>query len=129
MQRSSARLAATFLVALASAANAQTAGSTLLGVSVTELREVAQGWSVKQSILDRDVYNDQDEKVGTIDDIVIGPDKEVSYAIVNAAGFLDLTKHDVAVPVTRMELVNGRLVLPGATREALQEAPTFQYAN
>lgn len=129
MRRTSACLAAACLATLATAAGAQTAGSTLFGVTVTELREVAQGWSVSRSILDQDVYSDLDERIGTVDDIIIGPDKEVSYAIVDASGFLALTKHDVAIPVTQMDLVEDRLVIPGATREALQDAPTFQYAN
>ena len=35
--------------------HAQVAGTTLLGVSVTELQEVAKGWSVKHTILGQHV--------------------------------------------------------------------------
>jgi sporulation protein YlmC with PRC-barrel domain len=108
---------------------AQTAGSTLIGVSVTEVREIARGWSAKEAILGRDVNDDLDEIVGQIDDIVIGPDKELAYAIVNAGGFLIATKHDVAIPVTSINLVDDKLVIAGATRQALQDLSRFEYAN
>jgi sporulation protein YlmC with PRC-barrel domain len=108
---------------------AQTAGSTVLGVSVGELREVATGWSAKRSILGQPVYNEQNERVGSIDDIVVAPNKAVSYAIVNAAGFIGLPKHDVAVPVSQFKLVEQKLVLAGATKDALKASPPFEYAR
>jgi len=44
--------------------NAQIAGSTTVGVEVTELNAVALGWSVKRQILGRNVYNENGEMVG-----------------------------------------------------------------
>lgn len=108
---------------------AQVAGTTLLGVSVAELRSVALGWSVKHQILGQSVYNEKSERVGSIDDIIIAGDKAVSYAIVNAGGFLAVTKHDVAIPVSQLKLVNGKFVLPGATKETLKASPVFEYAH
>jgi sporulation protein YlmC with PRC-barrel domain len=109
--------------------HAQVAGSTTVGVAAAELRDVAAGWSVKRTVLGQAVYNDKDERVGAIDDIIVSPDNAVSYAIVNAGGFVGLTKHDVAVPVSKIKLVNNKLVLAGATKEALKEAPPFEYAK
>ena len=109
--------------------HAQVAGTTPLGVTVTELQEVAKGWSVKHTILGQPVYNDNKETVGTVDDLIVSPDKAVSYAIVNAGGFLGLAKHYVAIPVSQFKLVDKRLVLPGATKDALKASPEFQYAR
>ena len=109
--------------------HAQVAGSTTVGVAAAELRDVAAGWSVKRTILGQAVYNDKDERVGSIDDIIVSPDNAVSYAIVNAGGFVGLTKHDVAVPVSKIKLVNNKLILAGATKDALKEAPPFEYAK
>ena len=109
--------------------HAQVAGSTLLGVSVAEMRDVSLGWSAKRQILGQPVFNDKDERVGSIDDIVIAPDKAVSYAIINAGGFTGLTKHDVAIPVSQLKLVDNKLVLAGATKEALKASPPFEYAR
>jgi PRC-barrel domain len=106
---------------------AQVAGTTLLGVSVAEMHDVALGWSVKRTILGQPVYNDNNERA--IDDIIIAPDKAISYATVNAGGFFGLAKHDVAVSVSKFKLVDGKLVLPGATKEALKASPEFEYAK
>ena len=109
--------------------HAQVAGSTIVGVTVEELRNVALGWSAKRTVLGQPVYNDKDEKVGTIEDIIIAPDKGISYAIVGAGGFLGMGTHDVAVPVSKFKLVDKKLVLAGATKESLKASPPFQYAN
>jgi sporulation protein YlmC with PRC-barrel domain len=108
---------------------AQVAGSTLIGVSVAEARDVASGWSAKRQILGQHVFNDKDERIGSIDDIIVAPDKAVSYAIINAGGFTGLTKHDVAIPVSQLKLVDKKLVLAGATKDALKASPPFEYAK
>src|SRR5262245_55303118 len=42
-----------------------------LGATETELADVTKGWSVKRSILGQTVYNEKDERVGSVDDIII----------------------------------------------------------
>ena len=118
-------------LAMASSAmlQAQVAGSTLLAVSVTEAREVADGWSAKHQILGHAVFNDQSEKIGTVDDIIIAPNKSVTYAIIGAGGFLGVARHNVAIRVDQLKVDGDKLVLPGATKEALKQAPEFEYAR
>ena len=108
---------------------AQIAGSTTLAISVEELKAVAIGWSAKKKILGKDVYNDNNEKVGVVDDLIITPDRSLSYAIIGAGGFLGVGKHDVAIPVGRFKEDKGRIVLAGATKDALKAAPKFEYAK
>ena len=109
--------------------HAQVAGSTFLGSSYAEVRDIALGWSAKRQIFGSPVYNDLNERIGSVDDIIVTFDKSVSYAIVNAGGFLAVAKHDLAVPVSKLKLVDGKLVLPGATRQALKDVPPFEYAR
>jgi sporulation protein YlmC with PRC-barrel domain len=122
-------LLAGLAVTVPAISHAQVAGTTLLGVSVAELRDVTLGWSAKRQILGQPVYNDMNERIGLIDDIIVTPAKSVSYAIINAGGFLAVTKHDVAVPVSQLKLVDNKLTLPGATRDALKDSPPFEYAK
>ena len=110
-------------------AQAQVAGSTLVGVATAELRDVTMGWSAKRQVLGKPVFNDKSERIGSVDDIVIAPDKAVSYAIIGAGGFLGVAKHDVAIPVDQIKLVGGKFVLAGATKEALKAMPPFEYAR
>ena len=66
------------------------------------------------------VYNDLNERIGNVDDIIIAPDKAISYAILNAGGFLQVTRHDVAVPVSQLKLVENSCCLePPETRSKL----------
>ena len=108
---------------------AQVAGSTTTGVTVEELKTIALGWSAKKQILGKPVYNDKDEKVGDVDDLIIAPDSSVSYAIIGVGGFLGLGERQVAIPVNRFKNNEGRIVLPGATKDALQAMQSFQYAK
>ena len=113
----------------AQGAHAQVAGSQTIGVSQEEMKVVALGWSAKRNILGKAVFNDSKQKIGTIDDIIVSPDKSVSFAIIGVGGFLGMGKHDVAIPVNHIKLEGDRLLLPGATKEALKALPEFQYAK
>jgi sporulation protein YlmC with PRC-barrel domain len=117
------------LLASADYAAAQVAGSTRLGVAVEEMRAVAVGWSAKKQILRQSVYNEQNQKVGTIDDLIIAPDTSVSFVIVGAGGFVGLGKHDVAIPVNQLKQQDNKFVLPGATKDAIKALPKFEYAK
>jgi sporulation protein YlmC with PRC-barrel domain len=108
---------------------AQVAGSTTLGVTAAEVKAIALGWSAKKQVLDQSVYNDENNKVGEIEDIIITPDKSVSYAIVGVGGFLELGEHLVAIPFTQLKVVDKKFVLAGATKEKLKALPKFEYAK
>lgn len=110
--------------------SAQIAGSTSLGVTAEELRGVMLGWSAKKQVLGKTVYNESNEKVGVIDDLIIAPDRAVSFAIIGAGGFARLGRHDVAIPVTQLkQATDGKILLPGATKEAIKAMPRFEYAK
>jgi len=110
---------------------APVAGTTTVGIAVPadELVIVAKGWSATKQIIGKDVYNDKNEKVGVVDDLIIAPDKAVSYAIISAGGFLGMAKHNVAIRVNNFKLVEGKITLPGATKDAVKALPAFEYAK
>jgi hypothetical protein len=110
-------------------AAAQVAGSTRLGVAVEETKAVALGWSAKKHVLGQAVYNEQNQRVGTIDDLIIAPDTAVSFVIVGAGGFVGVGRHDVAIPAAQLKQQDGKFVLPGATKEAIKALPKFEYAK
>jgi sporulation protein YlmC with PRC-barrel domain len=108
----------------------QVVGSTQLGVAVAELRDVTTGWSARRQVLGQTVYNDGGDRIGKVDDIIVAPDKAVSYAIIGAGGFLGVGRHDVAIPVSQIkQQSDGKFLLAGATRDALKAMPPFEYAN
>jgi len=103
--------------------------TTVIGVTAEELVTVVKGWSAKKQIMGKDVYNDKNEKVGVVEDLIVAPDKAVSYAIVGAGGFLGMGKHDVAIRVNQFKMMEGKITLPGATKDAVKAMPAFQYPN
>ncbi|MDT7834097.1 PRC-barrel domain-containing protein [Aquabacterium sp. OR-4] len=126
-------LAALALVAsLGAAAPALTlvAGpTTSVDVSVTESTQLALGWSVKKTLLGKTLFNGGGSKVGKVEDLIISPDRNVSYVIVGAGGFIGIGRHDVAIPVNQIQNRAGKLVMPTATKESLKALPAFADTN
>ncbi len=59
----------------------------------------------------------------------MAPNRAASDAIVGVGGFLGMNEHNVAVPGSRLKQQMGKIVLPGATKDALKAAPEFEYAK
>jgi hypothetical protein len=110
---------------------AQVAGSTVLGVTALELREVVTlGWSAKRQVLGRPVFNDKNERIGAVNDIVFAPDMARSYAIIGVGGFLGVGKRDVVIRLSQLvRQADGNFVLPGATKDALKALSSFEYTR
>ena len=110
-------------------ARAQVAGvATTTTVAVTEFDQLAYGLSVRKSILGKTLYNDAGLKIGKVKDLIIAPDKNVSYLIVGAGGLLGIGRHDVAIPAAQVKQISGRIVLPDATKDSVAAMPQFSYA-
>jgi sporulation protein YlmC with PRC-barrel domain len=101
----------------------------VIGVSVEEQVMVARGWSMKKQILGKNVFNDKNEKLGKIEDVIVTPDKSLSYAIVGVGGFLGAGRHDVAIPINQLKADNDRFVIHGATKDTLKILPKFEYSK
>ncbi len=85
-------------------------------------------------IVGSSVYNDRNEKVGSIDDLVIGSDKTLN-AVVSVGGFLGMGTKMVEVPFDKLQFGNtkgssdNRVVMPGVTKESLTSMPDYHYIN
>jgi len=125
-------LAVAATLSAVSPASAQVAGmttTTTVETNVSESTRIAMGWSVKKALLGKTIYNDAGQKIGKVEDLIISPDKSVSYVIVGAGGFIGIGRHDVAVPVTQIQDKAGKLVMAGATKDSMKAMPAFAYAT
>ena len=72
------------------------------------------------------VYNDRDEKVGSVDDIVLGKDNRADEVVVSVGGFLGIGTKLVAVPYSQLpsEFLQefDRLSFEDARRHAIRPA-------
>ena len=97
MNKSFLTLAALTAIALAPVHSyAQVVGTQTLGVTIEESSAILQGWSVRKSILNKPVFNEEGQRVGVVHDIIVAPDRSVSFAIIAANQFLGVAQHDVA---------------------------------
>jgi sporulation protein YlmC with PRC-barrel domain len=70
------------------------------------------------------VVNEANETVGTIDDLIITPGGQAPYG-----GFLGLGTKYVVVPFPSLQVIEERMVLRGATKEAVKALPDFEYSS
>lgn len=84
---------------------------------------------MKKSVLGKPVYNDENQAVGKIDDVIVAPDNAISYAIVGVGGFLGMGRYEVAIPVSQFKVNAKKITLYGATKDALKALPKFEYAK
>ena len=89
--------------------------------------EVQRGYRTTK-LWGKTVWNDRNERIGTIPDVVIGQD-DVPFVILEVGGFLGLGAHMVAVPFKTLKIdeAGRKIVLPGATRHALKNFPEFRF--
>lgn len=111
------------------AGQASTKGEHLVVAAV----KPKDGWRASK-VIGSAVYNDQNQKIGSIDDLIVSPDSKVSLAVISVGGFLGIGSKLVAVPYDRLHREttkdNGeRLQFPGANKDALNAMPTFTYGN
>lgn len=116
-------------ITMSPGAHAQVAGTTVVGISITEATQIASGWSATKSILGKNVYNDSGNKVGKVEDLIIAPDRKVSYLIIGVGGFIGIGQREVAIPVSQVHELDGKITINGATKDALKAMPAFVYAK
>jgi hypothetical protein len=78
--------------------------------------------------VNRDIYNRAGEHLGTIQDVLVGPDGKMAAAIINVGRYLGIGDKEVAVAFSTIQQQRGdsglRIVID-ATKDNLQAAPTF----
>jgi hypothetical protein len=75
------------------------------------------------------VFNEANEEIGKIDDLIVTPKDSVPYAVLSVGGFLGLGKHYVVVPASELQVDNKRMLLRGATKDSLKALPSYSYSS
>src|SRR3984893_3140917 len=87
--------------------------------------EVAKGYRAEALKL-KPVVNDKNETIGRINDFIFGKDGNI-YVVLAVGDFTGLSGQLVAIPFRSFKLddPSGNIVLPGASRQALEKLPVF----
>lgn len=119
-------------VIVVTSVSAQQATDPVAGGSIMEVNVdiVATTGYRASKLLGSDIYNDKGEKIGKLDDFIVGSDANVSVAVLAVGGLLGMGARMVAVPAGLFETnAKGQTVLPGATEDKLKALPEFLYAK
>lgn len=97
------------------------------GATDADTAKLINGWSAKKMIMNKPIYNEKNEKVGSVEDIIINQEDAVSYAIIGVGGFVGIGEKYVAVPFHQLKMTDNKFVMSGATKEELKQKPKFEY--
>src|SRR5262245_45543662 len=110
----------------------RTAEPVTISGELTYFTAVPDDWTsiggTLNNYVGREIYNRAGENLGTVRDILVGPDGKIVAALINVGRFLGIGHKDVAVSFAVLQLEHGatkpRIVID-ATKEELRSAPNF----
>jgi hypothetical protein len=106
--------------------------SVLAPHAVRVAQDVAIGWSVKKSLLGKSIYNEKEEEIGVINDLLIGPDSTISHVIVAASGKGGNEAEDLAIDASALEVHDGKFYVQVGAPNDVENAkarPPIDYAK
>jgi sporulation protein YlmC with PRC-barrel domain len=115
------------------AAGALLASSAALAVSGAKADVMTTVPSSSLTVTDwykQDVYDQSNNKIGQVKDVLVGQDGHVSALIVGVGGFLGAGEKDVAVSFDTVKATkkdNKIYLTMNTTKDALKAAPGFKY--
>jgi len=81
-------------------------------------------------IVGSSVYNDQNQSIGSIDDVLMSDtDHKAATAVISVGGFLGMGAKLVSVPFDQLKIGNDKIVMPGATKASLEGMPEYRYTS
>jgi len=78
-------------------------------------------------IIGSDVYNMQDKRVGSVDDILMGVGGQPDQAVISVKNKLVLVPFDKLIFGNTQVNGDNRVIMPDETRDALAQQPEFHY--
>ena len=117
---------------LVSAGAASRSRAALIAEKVVYLAHSPQGAVLISGYFDRGVQNGAGEKIGTVNDLLLGSDGKIVAVVLGVGGFLGLGEKEVTVPFSIIRVVGGDNdwhLLFDTTKDALRDAPSFQHAG
>lgn len=138
--------------------NTEAAAPRANGAPVSYITQNRPGLWRASKLEDVDIYNDANEKIGEISEVLLDRDGKVEAVVIGVGGFLGLGERNVAVPFNALQWrtreegeapsaaatttqkaartagrklkdAPERAILPGATKDMLKKAPEFKYAD
>ena len=72
------------------------------------------------------VYDPADQKIGTVDELVLNPDGKVADVVLGVGGFLGAGEKHVAVPMAELKRGKNEHFVLAATKDSLKQMANFE---
>jgi hypothetical protein len=127
LSRREAAIGVLSAAALSTAASSGVAHAQAVQLVAVDMMTLGQGYQISK-LIGKNAQNDKDEKIGTLDDFIITKERSL-FAILQVGGFLGLGGHLIAVPYENLNISDDgrKIVLAGASKEAVGKLPEFMY--
>ena len=90
--------------------------------------KVATGFRASK-VIGSSVVNEANDTVGKVDDIIVAENGKSPYVVLSVGGFLGIGDKLVVLPYEQLKTMDRKIVMPGATKDALKDLPSFKYAS
>ena len=129
MKTFAAALSVAALLAVPAIAQETTAPKNAPAAATDEKTTNYSGQISASELLNENVLNDANEKVGDINDVLIDSKGKVAAVIVGVGGFLGMGEKDVALTFDQLNFATDNndplVVKTNTTKESLQAAPQY----
>jgi sporulation protein YlmC with PRC-barrel domain len=86
-------------------ASAQTATTTTTDRATTAMMHKDGQWR-SSKLIGVDVYNDANEKIGDVEELIVDKSGKIEHVVLGVGGFLGMGEHYVAVSFDKLKWVN-----------------------
>ena len=119
-----AALAGTALLATVASAQTPTTTTDRANTATTLSDSSLQGNWRASKVVGLAVYNDNNDSVGTINDLLMDKSGNIKAVVLGVGGFLGVGEHLVAVPFDKVKFVDTRVPSTAATSSNSPASPT-----
>ena len=112
--------------AAAPTAAAPAAASHTLPAATQASRHMRDDQIRASKLIGAAVYDPADQKIGTVDELVLNPDGKVADVVIGVGGFLGAGEKRVAVPMAELKRGKNDHFVLAATKDSLKQMSTFE---
>ena len=110
-------IVAAALLATPALAQTTTAPQTGAPAATTTMNQAATGQWRASKLIGVDVYNNQNEKLGEISELIMNSNGQIAGAVIGVGGFLGMGERDVMVPLSQLRFTNEGTSTTGSARD------------
>lgn len=81
------------------------------------MNQTATGQWRASKLIGVNVYNQQNEKLGEINELIMSPNGQIAGAVIGVGGFLGMGERDVMVPLNQLRFTNEGTATTGSARD------------